>query len=433
MDKNDFAKNNNTDICYLLMLLLISEAFFSAAIGYAANILVFGYFVFKNHGRLINPFREMKYLYLILFLGAIVGACSYVNDRMVLRDYVRDLYYFTTPVFIILNGAYLKRNNQLVSNSFFNTIIVVAGMQAVYYFIRVVINITNSGLNITFRNWRHTFGDSSPIAATAIVLFLIDSKKQLISIKKGTKISIILLCVAEILFSFSRTNILLVLVTTLVVAFQSGAVKNLKLWFKKLMLVIIILSITFTLLGKTDAIATFIEKTMNSFSEINNDLDWSNVSEIQQNWRGYETYRAILQFRNYPVLHQIIGYGFGERIDVGIYANKFLNIINPDGSVSTTIPVLHNGYSTILCKLGIIGIILYVGFYISLIKLGIRHGKKMIISQLLIAITIGMAMETYILNGLFRESVNYPFIYLIGYLGYSLIQKENDNVRKEYC
>ena len=48
----------------------------------------------------------------------------------------------------------------------------------------------------------------------------------------------------------------------------------------------------------------------------------------------------------------------------------------------------------------------YLAFYISLIKEGRKQRKyNSAASELLVAIVIALAVETYILNGLFRENV----------------------------
>lgn len=412
------------DICFVLFVLLITECFFPPIVGYAANLVVFLSTIYRNNGKLSYSFREMNYLYLILVLGLVLGAFYLISGRFAFRDYSRDIYYFTTPVFIMLNGAYIRKTIK-EDHVLFNTVIIVGGIQASYYFFHAGMIIYQHGLGLSFRNWRRIFGDASPLAAATIILILLEGKKQLEERNKRiVRIIILLLCIAEVVFSMSRTNISLILITGFVLAIHKGLFRKVKKIIKFIIPLVIVIILSVVLLEKVEASSAFISKFVNTLSEINSSLDWSDTSEIQQNWRGYETHCAIEQFKNYPMMHQLIGYGFGERIEVGIYAYRFLNILNVDGSGATSIPVLHNGYATMLCKLGILGIILYVGFYLSLISLSIKHRKTHVNSGLLAAITIAMAIETISLNGLFRQNVNYPFIYMMGYLGYALATNE---------
>ena len=417
---------------YLIFsLLLLIEVFLPSMIAYAVSVSVFLYFVYCNKGKIVSPFRGMKYLYLIIILGTVIGFISMSLGKFETRDFIRDIYYFTNPLFVIINGAYFKK--RLKEDSlFFNSIVAVAGVQALYYLLHAIVVFLGQGAGLSFINWRLIFKDSNPIAAAAVVILLIDSLHRFVTLKKSVRITVCVMCILEILISFSRTNLLLVIVTTLVVAIQRGVFKNARKWLEYIALTIAVIGVAVVLLGRTDAVTTFVEKTANSITEISTALDWSSAAVIQRNWRGYETHSALVQFGSYPLHRQILGYGFGERIEVGIYANLFLSITNTDGSAATSIPVLHNGYSTMLCKLGITGIILYLAFYISLLDLGRkRKNINRRNSELLIAIVISIAIETYFLNGLFRENINYPFIYLIGYLSYSLKVKENYNVADE--
>ncbi len=424
---NVIQANNKKRIIILFAVLLLIDIFMPSFLAYISNVTVFMYFVLSYKGKIPFLIYGMKYIYLIVLLGLLIGAIELLLGRFETRDYIRDIYYFTNPIFVIMVGAYIRKKCK-DDVQFFNTILLVAGIQAAFYLCNAGLIVVREGLNFSFRNWRITFGDSNPIAATAVFILLIDGKKLLTSINKKLRVAIFVLCIVEIVFSMSRTNIYLVLITTFYVAFRRGVFKNVKKWFKYLVLAVLIIFLAVLFLGRTDAITAFINKTLSSFSEINNTLDWTNASVIQGNWRGYETYSALVQFRNYSFLHQLIGYGFGERIEVGIYANKYLNILNSDGSAATTIPVLHNGYSTILCKLGLSGIILYLMFYVSLLRTGMKKKNNCVYSEILVAIVLAMIGETYVLNGLFREVINFPFVYMIGYLGYSIMTEGSNYV-----
>lgn len=428
MKQSILGRNKKFD--FLLLALLLIECFLPAIAAYLSNTVVFLYFLYKNKGKLIKPFYSMKYIYVIVALGLLIGFISLIIGRFESRDYLRDIYYFTNPILVILNGANIKR--RLDNDTwFFNSIIIAAGIQATYYFAHAGMIILDQGFNLSLRSWRTSFGDSSVIAAAAVVLILINSGQQFISLSRLIRTIILSLSIAEIVFSFSRTNILLVIITIGCVAIQQGVFMKARKWFRYIGLGLVVLLFSLLLLGKTEAMTMFAEKSLDSFTEINSRLDWSDASVIERNWRGYETHSAIKQFNEYPFYRQVYGYGFGERVEVGIYAYLFLNITNADGSERTSIPVLHNGYATMLCKLGIIGVFLYLMFYFSLIKYARKHrGNNTSVAHLLVAVVVAIAVETYFLNGLFREHLNYPYIYMIGYLGYTLKFKESAHVFK---
>ena len=96
-------------------------------IAYAVSVSVFLYFVYCNKGKIVSPFRGMKYLYLIIILGTVIRFISMSLGKFETRDFIRDIYYFTNPLFVIINGAYFKK--RLKEDSlFFNSIVAVAGV-----------------------------------------------------------------------------------------------------------------------------------------------------------------------------------------------------------------------------------------------------------------------------------------------------------------
>ncbi len=417
-------KNNRFNLCGLFFVLLFVEYFLPAIISFGTNAIVLSCFILKYKFRGLVPFGGIKYLYFILFFGLVIGMLGLIIKRYELRDYIRDIYYFTNPVLVILNGAYIKKR-YCDDKSFFNTIIVVSGIHSVYYLIKALREFAMYGSSISFLDWRIVIGDSSAIAATTIVLIIIDNG-DLLSIGKSIKKLILVLCFLEIIISLSRTKTILIIVSLTIIAVQRGAIKRIKGIVKYSFIFgsIIIMALVFG--GKMNAVVTFVEKLNNSLTEIDSSLEWSNSSVIQHNWRGYETHCALVQYGDYSFPQKLCGCGFGERVEVGIYADRLLNIKDSSGAIATSIPVLHNGYATMLCKLGILGIVLYLLFYASMIRIGRKNKKKGIHSELLVAVIVSLCIETYYLNGLFRDGINYPYVYLIGYLGLSICSKEQE-------
>ncbi len=82
--------------------------------------------------------------------------------------------------------------------------------------------------------------------------------------------------------------------------------------------------------------------------------DYSSAEDINRYWRGYETFLALREFRQFDILHTVIGGGFGQTIQ--LEHTQVLGEREFD-----EIPLLHNGYLLLLVKVGILGASLFMG------------------------------------------------------------------------
>jgi O-antigen ligase len=106
---------------------------------------------------------------------------------------------------------------------------------------------------------------------------------------------------------------------------------------------------------------------MNSASELEIG-DYREASDINNKFRGWETYMAFVTFSDGNVSQIIFGHGLGKMIDLGTYlffADAYRRYI----------PVLHNGYMYALVKTGIVGILCYLFYSIYIIRFAIKRLK----------------------------------------------------------
>lgn len=150
---------------------------------------------------------------------------------------------------------------------------------------------------------------------------------------------------------------------------------------------------------------TFWDKILNSVTEISASNQWSDYN-IVNNWRGYEVYSAQKCFSKYSAFSKIFGAGFGATVDVGNYAYLVTS--------EDTLPYLHNGYYTTLIKGGISGIILTIGYYLTMgcyyLKLNISTYEK----RLCIGIVAAMAVSMAVIHGFFWGGAQLLVFYILG-------------------
>ncbi|ELS0455872.1 hypothetical protein R4Y71_002802, partial [Enterococcus faecalis] len=149
----------------------------------------------------------------------------------------------------------------------------------------------------------------------------------------------------------------------------------------------------------------YINKIVTSFVEMSKDEDWSNKMNIVANWRGYETFSALNEFHRLNSLTKIIGNGFGAEIEVGYFAELV-------GGTGTTIPVLHNGYLSLLIKVGISGLLAYLFFLLSNIYYYVRLVvyQKNAYYKLILSSFLAILVFTYFSTGIFQVQPRLVFL-----------------------
>ncbi|MEJ2499501.1 MAG: hypothetical protein P8Y46_09375 [Sulfurovaceae bacterium] len=132
-------------------------------------------------------------------------------------------------------------------------------------------------------------------------------------------------------------------------------------------------------------------------------------------WRGYETYHCYLAFKNDGGIKQkIFGYGFGKSANLG-FEMKLA------GNLFRKISVFHNGYMNILLKTGILGLLLYLLYWLLIIMSNHKFllygdNEQLIIGSLLIATAFSLLFMTLVFGGWLNNSINAPFVILMGML-----------------
>jgi hypothetical protein len=176
------------------------------------------------------------------------------------------------------------------------------------------------------------------------------------------------------------------------------------------------------LLGRSGGadLQSFVGKLANALREIAL-TDTSSVREINANFRGYESAQALKQVLDGTPLQIFFGQGFGTLVDLGI----FIPLGSFEGGMPVAvrrIPVLHNGYMYLLVKGGVLAVLLYLYVLAYLYRVG--RGSAVVQAQdvrqhagrLLQALTVSLALTTYVVSGAFNKSGMYAFLLCMGFV-----------------
>jgi hypothetical protein len=157
------------------------------------------------------------------------------------------------------------------------------------------------------------------------------------------------------------------------------------------------LSLALLALSITDEAQSFLEKFTRSFTEVKID-NYAATEDINANWRGLESFKAMETFKNADLFNKIFGGGFGTLVDLGWYM--------PLGdSELRFLPILHNGYAYIAIKFGVAGLLLYFIFFVKIFifffsqkSSSCRHIK--LHAYLILGCAISLALMMVVVGGM---------------------------------
>jgi O-antigen ligase len=204
--------------------------------------------------------------------------------------------------------------------------------------------------------------------------------------------------IISVALSFSRTG-WLILIFSLFVYFE---------FYRKpaliLFLVLIVLILSFLVVGGYETNNPLLNKFMNPTSEFIQFDNW-NIYDINNNWRGYENFLTREVLENAPFFTQLFGFGAGYSLPLDV-------TIKLGGDVHSEIFILHSAYSYLLLKTGIIGVLLYLFFLLHLFYIAIRARDMEARSVLVIAGII--FFTSFAISGLYNKVQAIPFMIFLG-------------------
>jgi O-antigen ligase len=378
-------------------MFIPEKAFFAALALTLILVIPFDRTTFYSRsGWLLLPF-------LILVLIGMIGGLH--NSRI---DLYRDVFIFSKNIFYFLAGIALSRFMKSFAD-FFRYFLLLAFLGALVHIGMVAINFQSAG---SLQEIRMSAGISNSLEAliASVVIARIASKNFRSLTGPMNKLQICMVVIIFISFAlyFSRTMIVLVAV---VATFLADKVFIRKFFDKKnlrlLRLLILFSSLVYIayvgalFFPANSPVRTLAEKFRNIPEEVSwnreKNLEATKV-EIQQNWRGYESYQGMLKFSDGTPLQKSFGYGFGARVDLGL-------IMKLAGEEYEDVPILHNEYVMLLVKTGIVGLILYLVFlymvgFRSITRFEASDGEIYYSYQMLSALSVVSILNTYIGFGL---------------------------------
>jgi O-antigen ligase len=352
-------------------------------------------------------FPGALYFIIILLAGArgIAGNAHY--------DVVKDLWYLGYPALTLLFGYQLaKRLDDLKSVLW--AFVVAALIVSCVHISQFILN--PSYLNDSLIEIRANVSSGYLIAAIGFGIIAGDLCFGLDLLpSKLISLLIMALCLLSITLSFSRT--LWICVATLLLAALIIKSPRAALRIAIVVTVLGIMGVAatdgFKEVTEINPELTIIDKIFYSMKELQVS-DYEDQIDINQNWRGFESYRALQTYTSGNWSDYLFGKGLGTNVELGF----IMTLMDEDFD---RIPVLHNGYMYLLVKTGAIGLSAYLLYLLLTLRAGTAFlyrsdPESRMSGFLLVALTLIMLVTTVVVAGMFNKYWFLQSIVLLGIL-----------------
>lgn len=270
---------------------------------------------------------------------------------------------------------------------------------------------------------REVAGTGLYAAALGLCVLAAFGRKGAAQLTLSTRTTVVLVVafVVAVVLSFSRT---MVIAAVLCVAVPFAAARGRT--FRALLVgggglaaLLLVLNVTIDSALELDK-QSFASKLARSVEELWVS-DYTDLRSINENWRGYETSRALKEYADGTPLQWVVGKGFGAKVDLGL-AMRLGGATAATGAVYSEVPVLHNGYAYLLVKTGLLGVLGYLLSLALLYRIAERRGsvgglnETVGAASAVQACVLVLVFTTWVISGAFNKSDLFPFLLVAGYL-----------------
>lgn len=402
-------------ICAFIYLSIVSDPYISYGLSFSITT---AFVVFIVILRKKFPAKGTLKFILPIILLLLVGVLGFSNNEYYL--FFKDIWY-TSKIIIIFFSAFLWFYTVKDFPKIIYTICLAVTTLCGIHLFQLAINPQVWGGSLIRLREIGTGIDGSPYVPL-LILYL----KQVGYFKTLKELQIknliLFICIASILLSLSRTQIVI-----LVMSYGTMAMRNnlgyIRYGFTILFAGIFLLTsgaLSFEVtVNDVTTNTTLLSKFANSLSEMTF-REYETRGENLNNYRGYEAFRGLNMILEAEPKKQLLGHGYGSYLD--------LSDVLFDLDKNPKIVTFHNAYIQIVMKCGVLGLLLYFFFILKVLFAKVRIYAKRKIDKTLEAILVlsacDMLFSTFVVAGLFGPGNMKITSLIVGsYFAFSLYQK----------
>lgn len=365
---------------------------FICSIGWWPLLYVLIFFYLAANGLRVSSGKGIT-VWGYIVIVAILFVAGFSNSQFVKSDSIRDLIILTNPViiFLLARGVLKNTGEALVLEVLLNATRVLTILAIALFVIRLISGSFNLSSLYHYRNSLPAFPYE---VFVFLCLSLFKTESKLLSFPVIGAIILILLY-------FSR-NFFLMLSVLFILRYYKN---TFKLVFVLLMFLIVFSLFVFS--SRWSGAEQFLFKILNSYNELFV-VDFTSHSSIIHNWRAYELYKGLQQFSSYTTWNQLFGVGLGARI--ALNGEYWLS-----GTLYSSLPFLHNGFVTMLVKVGVLPFFVFVYFFFFPFNLNVKFSCVSFNKALIYRYSqFVLVLSTFLVMGIFSASLKVgTFLFLM--------------------
>ncbi len=346
----------------------------------------------------------------ILLVGTIMGLGSLFNENSYM--FLKDVYYFSQPILIILLGCYVA-SAKINTKNLFKLIIYGALIGTFYNLFSMLVGlIQGDDLNLSLR-YQYGLKGGLPLFGFIVVYASKVSNFRLFKLRHENTLLVFFFLATAV--SFSRVDILILFIIILIPVLVRILGARMQLLLVSTIIVILSFfgSVISVQIPEYEA-TNFMEKVVNSYSEAivrDVDIGVKGPSNVNNYWRAQEAFLGVSKYLEGNNYQLIFGQGMGSFTSGDMFFDNKYKVI----------PFFHNGYVTILLKTGVIGLLLFFSFIYSILRvIWVKSASKVAETKfyefLSISVVYSIVLKTWFVMGLYTPIPIYLVLLLTGIL-----------------
>lgn len=359
-------------------------------------------------------------LLVVISLLSVAACLGFLTGHGAERyEYFKDAWYMLNPALVLLTGYVLYAMKPDVGRGL--RAFVFAGLLVACWQLRGYI-FDPSLIQLPAPRIRQIIGTGSyvPVVALVILIVFMGRWRSVLHLPALIAGAIAVIAAVAIAGVFSRSALAVVGIG---VAALIGCFSRREWWRVGLPVVLLVLAgYVAQLYVDTEsnfALQTYFGKITRTLRELTAG-DGASIRDINLNFRAFETNQALDQFAQGSVLSMLLGQGFGATVDLGL--TMPLEVTDTGYLGVRRIGTFHNGYIYLLTKVGLVGLVLYLGLLVYLYRIGRRFAglpssdQQLIFGKLFQFAVVTLAATTFYIGGIFNRSDMVPVLLLSGFL-----------------
>ncbi|MFZ3071864.1 MAG: O-antigen ligase family protein [Thermodesulfobacteriota bacterium] len=357
------------------------------------------------------PKDMTKYLVIPAVLLVIGFSGSADNDRY---DVFKDAWYYVNSA-IVLSAGYLMMRRTGRIEPLLKVFVIGGFLLALYHLSKIAAN--------PWLLFETTIGQYRKETGAGYFLTFLSPSILIFSGRYGIEVFtskhrkffvpvIIYVTAASLVLSFSRTMWGAFFIIVFVMA-GLFTLRRAKAILAGVVILTLIMTFSSVMSAGGRTTGTILGKLANSLDEVALS-DYTSIGDINRNWRGYESHRAMKTYLDGNAWNLAVGHGFGKLVDLKIFMLLGKEELR-------YIPIMHNGYMYVLVKTGVIGLALYLRYLYLFYKKGSaisasEDSKDVFAGRMIVSLVIVLVFTTFVISGYFNKGALVPVMLLLGHL-----------------